>query len=238
MEILIAFTIIWILWLISSKRYRKFLVQPLAVMVVGFVVITSPAFVNLLTWGLTVAVPSDPGDRVDTIVVLGRGSKLRSDRLNEVWQLWQDQRAANIFASGMMDAKPMVRYLQDNGVPNSHVAGEECSQTTEENGLFTSAILRQQGTKKILLVTDPSHMWRSLLVFRSVGFKVIPHFATSDFQQQTISKHLFILAREYLALADYALTGKFRQRSPSELDKPSSEITQKIHEWNCQTGQV
>lgn len=233
MEILICLALIWILWLVSSKRFRQIFVQPIAIILLGFVVITSPIFVSLLTWGLTVAVPPDLGDRVDAIVVLGRGSLHRPQRLAVVWQLWQDERANSIFASGMMDAKPMVKYLQDNGIPISSLAGEECSQTTEENALFTSAILRPHGVNSILLVTDAPHMWRSLLVFRSVGFHVIPHPVASDFEAQPKVKRLSMIAREYAGMANYALAGKFRERSPEELDNPSPEVTRKLTEWNC-----
>jgi len=233
MIILICLTILWVLWIVSSKRYRRLLVQPLVIVVVISFIFTSSAFINLLALGLTVAVPDDLGDRTDTIVVLGRGPNLRPDRLAEVWELWKAQRAPKIFASGMMDAKPMVQYLQENGVPVSSLAGEECSQTTEENALFTSAILRPQGVKDILLVTDELHMWRSLLVFRSVGFNVIPHPVDSDFQARTKLKRLSVIVREYMGMVNYTLIGKFRRRLPEELDNPSPEVTQKLTEWNC-----
>lgn len=233
MEILICLAILWLLWMVSSKRYKRLLVQPLVISVVVFIILTSPAFINLLTLGLTVAVPDDSGDRTDTIVVLGRGSDLRTDRLAETWQLWQDGRASNIFASGMMDAKPMVRYLRENGVPVSLIAGEECSQTTEENGLFTSAILRPQGVKDILLVTDEPHMWRSLLIFRSVGFNVVPHPTTLNSQETSNTHQLIGVMREYGGMLYYSLTGKFQRRSPEDLDTPSSDVTRKLTEWNC-----
>ncbi|NET38393.1 MAG: YdcF family protein [Cyanothece sp. SIO1E1] len=234
MAALICLATLWIVWLLSSKSLRRRLIHPLAVVIIVIIVFTSPVFVSLLTWGLTATLPPDSGNRVDTIVVLGRGENLRSDRLAATWQLWQAERAANIFFSGMMDARPMVRYLKDNGVPTSSLAGEECSQTTEENAMFTSAILRPQGVKDILLVTDPPHMWRSFLVFRSVGFNVIPHIVTSSSQTPTKTK----LAREYLGMIAYAVTGKFQARSPAELDSPSPEVLRKISEWNCKEPRV
>jgi uncharacterized SAM-binding protein YcdF (DUF218 family) len=209
------------------------LIQPLIAVAIAFFLITSPVFVNLLTWGLTAPLPPDLGDRVDAIVVLGRGPDLRAARTGVAWQLWQSKRADKIFASGMMDAIPMVEYWQDKGVPATSLAGEECSQTTEENAIFTSAILHSQRVKSILLVTDPPHMWRSLLVFRSFGFNVVPHATRLDFQRFTTKDRLVLVVREYLGAIDYALNDKFRQRSPQELDNPSPEILRKITEWNC-----
>jgi uncharacterized SAM-binding protein YcdF (DUF218 family) len=233
MTALICLAILWILWLISSRRWRRRLIQPLIWGAIAFFLITSPAFVNLLTWGLTAPLPPDLGDRVDTIVVLGRGENFRAERIALAWQLWQSKRADKIFASGMMDAITMVEYWQNMGVPTTSLAGEECSQTTEENAAFTSAILRDRKVKNILLVTDPPHMWRSLLVFRSFGFNVVPHATPLDSQQLTTKQQLVRVVREYLGAIDYALSDKFRQRSPQELDNPSPEILQKITEWNC-----
>jgi uncharacterized SAM-binding protein YcdF (DUF218 family) len=209
------------------------LIQPLTWGAIAFFLITSPAFVNLLTWGLTAPLPPDLGDRVDTIVVLGRGADARAERISVAWQLWQSKRADKIFASGMMDAITMVEYWQNMGVPITSLAGEECSQTTEENAAFTSAILRHQKVKNILLVTDPPHMWRSFLVFRAVGFNVVPHATSLASQRLTTSEQLALVVREYFGAIDYALSDKFRQRSPEELDNPSPEILRKITEWNC-----
>lgn len=233
MEVLICLAIVWLLWIVSPKRWRQRLIQPLAMSLIGFVFITSPVFINLLTWGLTAALPTDLGDRTDTIVVLGRGPSSRAERLIVAWQLWQAQRASSIFASGMMDAQPMVNYLQDNGVPTSSLAGEECSQTTAENAIFASAILYPQGVKSILLVTDPLHMWRSFLVFRSVGFTVVPSATTLKSQQLPATQQLINIIREYLGMINYALTGKFRERSTEELHDPLSEVMRKIADWNC-----
>jgi uncharacterized SAM-binding protein YcdF (DUF218 family) len=233
MKALICLAILWVLWLISSSRWRRRLIQPLSVLASGFFILTSPAFVSLLTWGMTAQIPPDLGEHVDMIVVLGRGSDLRTQRQTVAWQLWQSKRADKIFASGMMDALAMVQYWQDKGVPITSLAGEECSQTTEENAVFTSAILRHYKVKKILLVTDPSHMWRAFLIFRSMGFNVIPHATSLESQQLTTIQQLIGVIREYLGMIDYALSGKFRQRSSQELDNPSPKTLQKITKWNC-----
>ncbi|MGF1497972.1 MAG: YdcF family protein [Elainellaceae cyanobacterium] len=234
MEALICLAILWVLWLISSKSWRRRLIQPLAAVVIGILVITSPIFVSLLTWGLTAKLPPTSSDRADAIVVLGRGPNSRPERAAAAWQLWQDERAPRIFISGMMDAEPMVQSLEENGVPISALSGEECSQSTEENAMFASAVLRPQGIEDILLVTDSPHMWRSLLVFRSAGFNVIPHAVALGSPTVPKRQQLEILGREYSGMISYALTGKFRERSPEELYGPSSLVVRKISHWGCQ----
>ncbi|MGF1537700.1 MAG: YdcF family protein [Elainellaceae cyanobacterium] len=206
---------------------------PLAIVVIALIGLSSPWFVNLLTWGLTFPLPKDSGDRVEAIVVLGRGDAFRDERFTEARQLWQEQRAPNIFASGMLDAKFITRDLEKSGVPLVSLAGEECSQTTVENALFTSALLRPQGIKDILLVSDAPHMLRAMLIFRSVAFDVTPHPIPIPAQLGTQQQRLKLVLREYAGLIHHALTGKFWRRSPDALDNPPPEVLDKIVDWNC-----
>lgn len=205
----------------------------MAAVFIAIVVFTSPTFTSLLVQGLTAGVPADSGEAVDAIVVLGRGSRQRDNRMAAVWDLWQKKRAPRIFASGMLDAEEMVSDLQSSGVPSSFLSGEECSQSTEENALFSSALLQEYGVKSILLVTDEPHIWRSSLVFQSVGFNVVPHAVPLNSQPLTRLQRLQIAAREYVGVAAHALSGKHRQRSETALAAPPPEVRQKIAQWNC-----
>jgi uncharacterized SAM-binding protein YcdF (DUF218 family) len=144
----------------------------------------------------------------------------------------KEHRAPRIFVSGMLDARIIIQFMKDSGLSDRELSGEECSQNTEENGLYTTAILRPQGVQKILLVTDPPHMLRSLLVFRSFGFTVVPHLSPlpSDLSPQQKS---YVVLREYAALAKYAVNGRFRLRTREELAHPPIDVLNKITDWNC-----
>lgn len=230
MELLIQLALLWLLWLVSPRRWQK----RLTVFMVGVAFVLtaiSPFGVQVGIWSLTVGVPSDTGETVDAIVVLGRGTALRDLRTALVQELWQAKRAPQIFASGMMDARPIVQNLAELGVPPRSLSGEECSQSTWENGLFTAALLHQ--TKpKILLVTDSVHMLRSLLTFRSFGFRVVPHSSALPTQLSHQNKLTFLL-REYTGLVQYALTKRLIQPDPQTLKPPSVEVMQKIQAWGC-----
>jgi uncharacterized SAM-binding protein YcdF (DUF218 family) len=232
MGILIILALLWIVWLVSSRRWRRRLKVPIAGFIVLLVLI-SPIGIGMGSWILTAFVPPDSGEPVEAIVVLGRGKDYRNLRVFEAWELWQAKRAPRIFASGMLDARPMVRTLRGIGVPEENLAGEECSQTTQENALFTASILRSQGVDKILLVTDPPHMLRSLLTFRSFRFRVIPHFSALP-NQLSSQNQIMILLREYAGLVKYTFTGQFIPRSLDSLNSPPDEVTQKLQKWRCQ----
>jgi uncharacterized SAM-binding protein YcdF (DUF218 family) len=231
MEALILLTLLGIFWQVSPRRQRR-VIKPVLSLVLGGLLLTSPWMVQLSTWGLTVPLPVDRGERTDAIVVLGRGEALLRRRVDRVHQLWQIGRAPRVFVSGMMDAQPMVEQLQQQGLPGSILGGEGCSQSTEENALYTAAILYPQGVRSILLVTDQPHMLRSLLLFRSFGFKVMPQFSSLPNQWNTFQQMAVIL-REYVGIVHYALTGRFKQRSAVEREHPPSAILEKFTAWQC-----
>ena len=232
MEALILLTLLGIFWLVSPHRWRQRVIKPLAMLAIVSLLVTSPWMVQLAVWGLTVPLPADRGERTDAIVVLGRGEALLGRRIDRVQQLWQVGRAPRVFASGMMDAQPIVEWLRQEGLPGASLSGEGCSQNTEENALYTAAILYPQGVRKILLLTDAPHMLRSFLLFQSVGFTVVPHLSPLPAQWNAFQQMTVIL-REYGGLIQYALLGRFKQRSTTEFEHPPTAILEKFTEWHC-----
>lgn len=232
MEVLILLTLVGILWLVSSRRWRRQVVKPIAILIIAYLIITSSLTARLATWGLTRFLPSDGGEGADAIVVLGRGDELRNSRIEVAHELWIKKRAPQVFVSGMMDARPIVDHLKEMGIPFSQLSGEECSQSTKENAYYTSVILYPQRVRKIVLVTDPPHMLRSLLLFQSFGFQVVPH-PTSSLYQWSSDQQLKSAAREYLGLAHHWLAGDLKPRSISEIENPPAEVFQKFSEWKC-----
>lgn len=232
MEALILLALLWVLWQISTRRWRQWLIRPLAVGLLTYFVVTSSIAVRLASQALWFSLPTDSGDRVDAIVVLGRGEELRNRRIDLARNLWKANRAPRIFVSGMLDAKTIIQSLQESGVPKQSLSREECSQNTEENGLYTATILQPQGVRKILLVTDSPHMLQAFLVFRSFGFNIIPHSYSLPLGLKP-SQQAYVVLREGLALVQYRLAGQFQQRSPEELAHPSVEASTKILDWKC-----
>ena len=92
--------------------------------------------------------------------------------------------------------------------------------TTKENAVFTAAILQPQGVRRIVLVTDEPHMWRSVLVFRAYGFKVVAQTSQIPSYLGGIRAKLFLRVREYTALVSYGLRGLYFPKSSPESNSP------------------
>lgn len=227
--VLLLLCLIGLPWLFRSKRWLRRVRTYAIALLIGYLVLISPPFVALSMYGIGSPLPPDPGTKVDAIVILGRGREQSPSRADVAAQLWRNQRAPVLFASGINDAPELAKLLRTRGIPAVNISGEGCSKTTWENAVFTKAILQPQGVKQILLITDVPHLWRSLLIFEQVGFQVIPS-ASPLFNQMTSPQRAMLLLREYFFLAIYPTTLKQERHT---LEQPLAEVMQQIVSQNC-----
>jgi uncharacterized SAM-binding protein YcdF (DUF218 family) len=230
MKLLVQLAFLWIVWLVSPRRWRHVMTILLSAIAIGLGSISAWG-IQISLWGLTVWLPADMGEATDAVVVLGRGEAFRDLRTGVAHELWQARRAPKIFASGMMDARLIVQSLKALEVPAQNLSGEECSRSTQENALFTATLLQPDGVRHILLVTDAPHMLRSVLIFRRNGFRVTPHAVSLPAQFSPIEQQRSLL-REYLALVRYIFAGEIAKpvlKSPPV----APEVMKRIRDWNC-----
>lgn len=232
LESLLFFAALWVLWTIGSRRWKRQVILPVGIIGSIYLFLTSPITLALALHGLTFSLPPDPGEPTEAIVILGRGESFRSHRVEVASELWLAKRAPTIFVSGMLDAEEAIDQLQERGIPKLQLSGERCSQTTEENAQFTTAVLYPQGINKILLVTDAPHMLRAQILFQSFGFKVIPHPISLSIQWST-PKQIGLVLREYIGLISYRWQDRLRQRTPAEIERPEPKVTYRLKAWNC-----
>jgi uncharacterized SAM-binding protein YcdF (DUF218 family) len=90
------------------------------------------------------------------------------------------------------------------GVPAGRVLADNVSMTTYEQAKTMSGLLRERGISRFVLVTSPTHMPRSLAVFRASGLNPIPSAAPMrGDRDQTIWTAM--PDRESLGIADAAI---------------------------------
>ncbi len=195
-------------WMIPRLRWKRQLSGLGTVLFLIYFSAQFPLTIAVATKGLVEFLPKDSGVTVDAIVVLGRGEYFRNSRVEVAEELWRAHRAPLIFASGAGDGSQIIQLLRAQGIPNQVLNDESCSRTTEENAKFTAIELKPQGVKRVVLVTDPPHMLRSLLTFRSFGFTVIPHTSPLPPKLAPVKESL-ILFYEYMGLLSYGLKGRF-----------------------------
>ncbi len=198
--------LIFLPWILPKFRWKRLWSGFATLLLVTYFSAQFPLTTAVANKGLVAFIPPDRGQIADAIVVLGRGTVFRDSRVEVAANLWQSQRAPLIFASGAGDGSQIVNKLKQIGIPTEALKEEHCSRTTKENALFTASVLQPQGVNRIILVTDPPHMLRSLLTFRNVGFEVIPH--KSPVPHLTQTRKAMLMLYEYMGLVKYGLGGE------------------------------
>ena len=106
------------------------------------------------------------------------------------------------YGTGTSKAAAMANALrEDFRTPVKWIEGS--SDTTAENALFSAKILRQDGVRRILLVTDAMHMPRAQMVFERAGLEVVPA-PTMFFGTRQIKPFSFLPSAEGLRRSYYA----------------------------------
>lgn len=211
--------LILIPWILPRFRWKRQFSSLGSALLLFYFIASFPITVAVAGKGLVAFLPKDPGVPADAIVVLGRGEWFRPSRVEAASELWKSHRAPLIFASGSGDGAEIKQLLKAEGVPGSALAQESCSRTTEENALFTASIIQPRGVKRIILVTDPHHMLRSLLTFRSLGFTVFPHTSQIPHGLEPEKKAMLVFY-EYAGLVSYGLKGHLIPQNTAVEKKP------------------
>ncbi|KJS53609.1 hypothetical protein VM98_24115 [Streptomyces rubellomurinus subsp. indigoferus] len=129
-----------------------------------------------------------PRRDVDFVVVLGSGliggdrvPPLLASRLDRGREVYEQQAARGnppvLITSGgqgpdekLPESHAMADYLTERGFPAQHLAREDRSRTTEENLLFSKAIMEQAKTGyHCVVVTNNFHAFRAALTARRTG---------------------------------------------------------------------
>ncbi|HEY1719149.1 MAG TPA: YdcF family protein [Verrucomicrobiae bacterium] len=179
---------------------RKWILRGALVLGVLFLALVAAAF---FFPKIFLCVDSGPV-KADVIVLLGGGLGERPERAAE---LFKERAAPRIIVSGLGDCEINRRLLLKAGVPDGAVQLEGRSRTTKENAQFTIQLLREQGVRRVIIVTSWYHSRRALKTFQhfapEMKFYSRPSyfaFARADWLRQKISRRIYL---EFLKLPGY-----------------------------------
>jgi uncharacterized SAM-binding protein YcdF (DUF218 family) len=140
----------------------------------------------------------------DVMVVLGGGSHDRPERAAE---LFKEHAAPRIVVSGQGDCRISRRFLIQAGVPSRVIQMEDQSRTTKENAIDTVKLLREQGVRRVIIVTSWYHSRRALACFEHYGPEI--HFYSrpsyfayrrADWSRDKVKHRIYL---EYAKLIGY-----------------------------------
>ncbi len=122
----------------------------------------------------------------DAIVVLGaaqydgRPSPVLKLRLDHAIALWKRQAAPRIIFTGgrgpgdtTSEAAVGRRYAERAGVPDTAVLAETQGRSTRESVAAVVTIARERGIKRVIVVSDASHVLRVAVLARQGGLEPV-----------------------------------------------------------------
>ncbi len=76
---------------------------------------------------------------------------------------------------GKKEALYMKELLLSIGADPGNIYTDQESRDTYENALYVKRICKEIGCARVILVTSAFHMGRSVMVFKKLGFEVVPY---------------------------------------------------------------
>ncbi len=76
---------------------------------------------------------------------------------------------------GKRESFYMKKLLLSIGADPGNIYTDQESRDTYENALYVKRICQEIGCTRVILVTSAFHMGRSVMVFRKLGFEVVPY---------------------------------------------------------------
>jgi uncharacterized SAM-binding protein YcdF (DUF218 family) len=170
---------------------------------------------------VTATMAKDERDRADAIVVLGAAqyngapSPVYKARLDHALELWRSGAAPlMVFTGGrgvpgerFSEGGAGRRWAIDHGVPADSILIEESSRSTYENLRGVRRLLAPRGMRRIILVSDPFHMFRAVEQAEDVGLAAQPSPTRSSPISGNPARTALAVLREDLAVGGYFLMG-------------------------------
>jgi uncharacterized SAM-binding protein YcdF (DUF218 family) len=110
----------------------------------------------------------------------GRPSPVLRARLDHALLLYEHSIAPVVLTLGgsapgdaFSEGQVGEAYLMANGVPEKAIIAETTSRTTEEQARHVVAIARANGYRRIVIVSDPAHLFRIREICASEGLQVL-----------------------------------------------------------------
>jgi uncharacterized SAM-binding protein YcdF (DUF218 family) len=160
-------------------------------------------------------------ESADAAIVLGAAvwssgvSPVFRERINHGIELYQKGKVRKLIFTGGQgnpgeptESSAARDYALQSGVPLQDILIEQKSHTTYENILYAKQVADGNGIKKVLIVSDPLHMKRAVLMAYDVGLEAEPS-PTPSTRYQGLRSQLGLLAHETYYYIGYLIRRSF-----------------------------
>jgi uncharacterized SAM-binding protein YcdF (DUF218 family) len=159
--------------------------------------------------------------KADAAIVLGAAvwtsavSPVFRERINHGIDLYQTGKVRKLIFTGGQgnpgeptESSAARQYALQRGVPMADILIEEKSHTTYENIVYAKQLADAHGIKKVLIVSDPLHMKRAVMMATDAGLEADPS-PTPSTRYQGFKSQATLLAHETYYYIGYLLRRPF-----------------------------
>lgn len=165
--------------------------------------------------GLDETQPADAAIVLGAAVWAGAPSPVLTARLAHALELFQKKQVNYIIVTGgvgtgdnLSEAEAGAQYLIENGVPASNIVLERDGRSTLQSLQAAAQLAAPLRLKRVLLVSDPFHMLRSLKMAHDLGFEAFASpTQTSPISTRPREEWLYMV-REAIAYTSYVFGGQ------------------------------
>jgi uncharacterized SAM-binding protein YcdF (DUF218 family) len=132
-------------------------------------------------------------------------SPVFKERIDHAVELYKaDKVKALVFTGGVGEGDQLPEsevakaYAVEHGVPAEHIRCETVSRITYESLKGARVILDEEGWKTVLIVSDPLHMRRTVMMARDLGMDAYPSPTPTSRYTSRCAQIRFLLRETYL----------------------------------------
>ncbi|HEU4932157.1 MAG TPA: YdcF family protein [Pyrinomonadaceae bacterium] len=194
------------------KKIAKVFLLILAILAIVFGLLAS----RIYTFGNTRSeAPADAAIVLGAAVWSSGVSPVFRERINHGIDLYRQRKVRKLIFTGGQgnpgeptESAAARDYALQSGVPLQDILIEQKSHTTYENILYAKQVADAQGIKKVLIVSDPLHMKRAVLMAEDAGLIAEPS-PTPSTRYQGLKSQVGLLAHETYYYIGYLLKRPF-----------------------------
>ena len=194
------------------KKFGKTLLITLSILIVVVAILAARIY------SFSSARSNQPADAA---IVLGAAvwsaglSPVFKERINHGIDLYRKGKVRKLIFTGgqgnpgeSTESSAARDYALQSGVPAQDILIEEKSHTTYENVLYAKKVADTHAIRKVLIVSDPLHMKRAVLMAQDVGLVAEPS-PTPSTRYQGLKSQMGLLAHETYYYIGYLLRRPF-----------------------------
>lgn len=160
--------------------------------------------------------PADVAIVLGAAISDGEVSPVYRERINHAITLYEEGTVDFIILTGgfgegsyKSDSQVAKEYALSQDVPEERILIEEKSTITEENLEFSKEIMDENDLEIAIIVSDPLHMKRSMLMAKDYNINALSSPTTTSMYKSLKTKILFLLREEFFYVG-YCIVRVFR----------------------------